>query len=267
MGSLIATVVFVAVAANPVAAMTGQEESTETPEPPTINDNDLTRLSKEKDVWFDTKQKIVVVGGSICLTEGQLEVFACPEGTKEHESVIKLKTSAFLVHVGLLRVGAIPGRPVRFHPEYEVAEGMIIDLWVFWEDESGKQQRARAQEWVRNAKTKKQLEQDWVFGGSGFWADEETGQRFYQAEGGELVCLSNFSTATMDLPIESTESNDALLFEPFTERIPNRGTEIRLVFKPRFEKKEEGAKPASLMTRVDRTAKPPRPQTNSESDN
>ena len=59
---------------------------------PTKADDDppaeLTKLSKTGDVWFDKKRKAVVVDGQVCLREGQLEMFACPKGTKEHESVL-----------------------------------------------------------------------------------------------------------------------------------------------------------------------------------
>src|SRR5215217_5642329 len=68
--------------------------------------NELLRLSKTNDVWFDNKRKAVVVDGQVCLREGQLEMFACPKGTKEHESVVSLNCKADEVHAGLLAAGA-----------------------------------------------------------------------------------------------------------------------------------------------------------------
>ncbi|GIW99335.1 MAG: hypothetical protein KatS3mg111_2668 [Pirellulaceae bacterium] len=49
------------------------------------------------------------------------------------------------------------------------------------------------------------------------------------AEGGDLICVSNFSTATLDVPFESSQVNAGLMFAAFTERIPERGTPVRLV--------------------------------------
>ena len=60
----------------------------------------------------------------------------------------------------------------------------------------------------------------WVFAGSRFWVNERTGERIYTAESGDLICVSNFDTAVLDLPIESSGANEGLLFEAFTERIP-----------------------------------------------
>jgi hypothetical protein len=73
---------------------------------------------------------------------------------------------------------------------------------------------------------------DWVFAGSGFWTDEETGKRYYMAEQGDLICVSNFTTATLDVPIESSQSNEGLLFEANPDRIPEAGMPVRLVLKP-----------------------------------
>jgi len=73
----------------------------------------------------------------------------------------------------------------------------------------------------------------WVFAGSAFWTDTTTGEKYYQADGGDFICVSNFPTALLDLPIASTQTNDSLLFTAATERIPPLGTKVRLVLIPR----------------------------------
>ena len=65
------------------------------------------------------------------------------------------------------------------------------------------------------------------------------------ANSGDLICVSNFNTATLDLPVESSQANASLLFTAFTERIPPHGTKVRLVLIPRQKKEEpKDAKPA-----------------------
>src|SRR5437867_3350916 len=54
----------------------------------------LTRLSKTGEVWIDKKRNAVIADGQVCLREGQLEMFACPKGTKEHEAVVSLNCKA-----------------------------------------------------------------------------------------------------------------------------------------------------------------------------
>jgi hypothetical protein len=197
----------------------------------------LTRLSKDFDVWVDLKQRRVILQGEVCLREGQLELFAClhqwvqsddpkqkdvkvRRGSKEHEAVITINTSAMLVHTALLLAKAKPGSPVKFRPKYVPASGTEIDIELQWLDPAGKLKKSKAQEWIRNLKTRKAMTHPWVFAGSGFWVDDKTGEKHYRAESGDLICVSNFDTAVLDLPILSSQTNDQLLFEPFTENIP-----------------------------------------------
>jgi hypothetical protein len=85
------------------------------------------------------------------------------------------------------------------------------------------------------------MESTWVFAGSRLLQDERTGENFYQAQGGDFICVSNFPSAMLDLPVESSQANADLLWEAFSERIPPLGTKVRLVLTPRLEK--EAAKP------------------------
>jgi hypothetical protein len=189
------------------------------------------RVSKVHEVWIHPGRKMVAVDGRVCLNRGPLEMFACPQKTKEHESIVAVSSDAMTVHAALLAVGAKSGNPVSFNPDYKPATGSRIDIQVLWTDKTtGQRQQMPAQQWIRHSRTKKQLEYNWVFGGSSFFLDEETKKQVYQAESGDLVCVSNFPTATLDLPVESSQANADLEFEAFTERIPPVGTLVRLIF-------------------------------------
>jgi hypothetical protein len=203
-----------------------------------------TRLSPKYDVWLDPQRGVVFVDGQVSLRRGMLEMFACIRNTKEHESVVTADTQAFLVHAGLLRLGAEPGHPAQFVPEFKPPAGTEIEVTVEWRDAEGKEHTARAQDWIRDRKTNQAMTYPFVFAGSRFWTDEETGKQYYQAEGGDFICVSNFGTAAFDIPVESSQSNDALEFEAFTERIPPLGTPVRLVMKPVL-KKGGGQAPAA----------------------
>lgn len=202
-------------------------------QPPQLPDPiGMERLSKTDRAWIDTKRNRVVVDARVSLRQGMLEMFACPRNTKEHESVVAVNARAFVLHAALLAVGAETGGPAQFVPEYKPPHGTEIKIDVLWLDKEGKRHKVSAQEWVRDVRTKKQMNLPWVFAGSGFWLDEETGKQYYQAEAGDLVCVSNFSTAMLDVPAESTNVNEGLFFEAFTERIPPLGTPVRLVLTP-----------------------------------
>lgn len=202
----------------------------------------LKQLDPEQPIWIDPVRKRVVLVGKVCLREGQLEMLVCPSGTKEHESVLSVPVEAYKVHAALLAVGAEPGNPARFVPTYQPARGTQVDVWLFWTGEDGERKRCRAQDWVRYAGKQTTLEHSWVFGGSGFWTDEVSGKKHYQAEAGDLICVSNFPTAMLDLPIESSDKAGLLSFEPYTERIPPLGTPVTIVLKPVLEAQESAEK-------------------------
>lgn len=207
----------------------GQELSPAAARPAADRHQDLRRLSPVEELWIDPVRREVVVGGVIALDRGPIEVFACPRHTKEHEAIVATAASARLVHAALLAIGLEPGRPVSFDPEYVAAEGPAVEVRVRWTDDAGHPHDRRAQDLIRQAVSKAPLDADWVFAGSVFWKDPADGQEHYQADGGDLICVSNFPTATLDLPLESSPSNDALMFEAFAERVPPRGTPVELV--------------------------------------
>lgn len=206
----------------------------------------LVRLSPDGDVWLDKVNKRLVMDGEVCLREGQLEMFACLKNTKEHESIVAVKTKAFVVHAALLALGAKVGNVVQFDPKYVPASGTIIDITLEWTDKEGKARKARGQDWVQDAKTKKPLTANWVFAGSSFWTDD-AGAKHYNAESGDFVCVSNFPSAMLDLPIESPQANDDLLFTAATEVVPPRGTKVKMYLTPRLE-----AKPAATTPKATR---------------
>ena len=108
-----------------------------------------------------------------------------------------------IVHAGLLAIGAKPGHPAQFQPRFIPPTGTEIAIEVRWKDAGGKVQSAPAQDWIRNVKTKKALDTNWVFAGSMFVTDETTGKEYYQADSGELICVLSLPTAMLDLPIRS----------------------------------------------------------------
>jgi hypothetical protein len=227
-------------ASAPVAkpAGTPPEDEHVIPAPKLPDPPGAKKLPKPDQVWVDAKAKQVLVDGYVSLREGYLEMFACLEGTKEHESVVAVRTKAKTVHAALLAVGAVPGTPVQFRPDFKPPTGTVIDVEVRWLDDKGKWKSAKAEQWIRDTKTKKPMTQPFVFAGSYFEKEKSTGREFYMAESGDFICVSNFSSAMIDVPIRSSDSNAELQFEANTEAIPILGTPVRLVLTPRLEKKD-----------------------------
>jgi hypothetical protein len=142
------------------------------------------------------------------------------------------------VHAGLLALGATPGHPARFEPKFEPASGTEVEIEVRWKDKAGLTQRGRAQDWVRNIRTKQPLHLNWVFAGSSFWRDESTGKQIYRADSvGDFISVLNLPTATLDLPIRSAGALEERLFEGCVERLPPERTPVTLLLKPKPDDK------------------------------
>lgn len=201
------------------------------------------RLDEKSQVWVDKANRTVIVAGEVGLRRGPLEMFACPAGTKEHEAIVAVKARPFVVHAGLLSIGAKPGHPARFQPEYAPATGDTIEVRVRWQTEQNELQTKEAQSWVRDAKTDKPMDQQWVFAGSSLHKDPATGKEYYAADAGDMICVSNFPTAMLDVPVSSSHSDEALLFEAHTDQIPPRGTKVQLLLRVRQHLPEEPAPP------------------------
>ena len=69
----------------------------------------------------------------------------------------------------------------------------------------------------------------------------------YYGDGGDLLCVSNFSSATMDLPVQSSKDNNDLLYQARTASIPPIRTSVRMVMIPRTKEKITEGKIARVM--------------------
>lgn len=242
--SLIVAITLMAGVLPPCGCRAAEPESTE-PEAKKTADNlplvdnmdDLKKLDPNSPAWIDKKHKELILVGEACKAGYPLEFFATlPD--RGYESVVVVTTKPSIVHAGLLALGAKPGHTVSFDPDFHPPTGTEIAIEVRWKDDKGRVQAAAAQKWIRNMRTKKTLDVDWVFGGSGFRKDPETGQERYFGDSGDFISVSNLPTATLDLPINSTKTMDSRLFEGALDQMPPARTPVTIVLKPKLEGKK-----------------------------
>lgn len=269
-------------------------------------------LNKKKTVLLDKPNNRVLLKTKVVFREGVLEMLLCKKQMKEHESIVSIDAEAYVIHTGLLALGAKPGTPVQFKDEKFIPPtGTKINVFVQWVDKKDNIHRMRAQKWVRHStgrfflhkmaklpddleipkdsdlryddRTKellwygtmsdeqkksllklsadkeyrkaiekfhdagqfREMKAEWVFAGSGFYVETQgvdKGKRFYRAEGGDVICVANFSTAMMDITAESTSSAGGLVYEAYTERIPPLDTPVTVELVPVLEEKKESPK-------------------------
>jgi hypothetical protein len=214
----------------------GNEKPGGDPKPPP----DVTRKEIAKNVYLETQgeKRRVVVLSAVCLRQGdyQLEGLLTRKSTKEHEYILAAEADGVMIHAALLAAGAEAGSPVKFQPKYEPARGTVIKITLRYEKD-GKTVTVPAQQWIRNLKTKKDLDQDWVFAGSHLLKDPDNPNKaFYLANQGDFICVANADSAMLDLPVMSAKNPEDRLFEPFTDRIPPIGTKVEVIFEPVLKK-------------------------------
>jgi hypothetical protein len=129
---------------------------------------------------------------------------------------------------------------VKFRAKFEVPSGTPVKITLEYKDKD-KTVRVPAQQWVRNIKSKKDLDTDWVFAGSALIQDpfQKGKEPYYAANDGDVICISNFDTALLDVPFNSPKDNDDLAFEAHTERIPALETPVLVILEPVLPKKKQ----------------------------
>ncbi len=126
-------------------------------------------LNPSGTVILDRKGKRLLLTTEVVLREGFLEMLCCRKFTKEHESLLSLDAKAYVVHTGLLALGAEPGEPVQYYPKYQPASGPRIDIFLHWTDKKGKPHNVmvRLTEEAHQGLRSTSATFGWVHGGEG----------------------------------------------------------------------------------------------------
>jgi hypothetical protein len=194
------------------------------------------------EVYPDKKTRRVLIATEVCLREGSLELFMCKKGTKEHESIVRADFDALKIHELLILAGAEPGKPTQFvnpkteEADYKPATGTKINVSVHY-TMGGKTYTHPAQEWVWDPKKKAQLPHGWVFAGSIVFTDPDNGKKFYGANSGDVIGISNFPYSMLELPVEVSKDDANLVYEARTERIPPLRSKVWVILEPVIAKK------------------------------
>ncbi|RLS39499.1 MAG: hypothetical protein DWH78_04915, partial [Planctomycetota bacterium] len=78
---------------------------------------DATALNPESTVYLDLSQKRLLLRTEVACPDCLLEMLLVPEGNREHETILRIRSKAFIIHTGLLALGMEPGKPAQFSPE------------------------------------------------------------------------------------------------------------------------------------------------------
>jgi hypothetical protein len=195
-----------------------------------------------KNVFLEVQgeRRRVLVNATVCLQRGALELLMCRKQTKEHEAILTSDSDARDIHKALIIAKAEPGKTARYGEKgIQPPTGTRIKISVQYE-KKGKLVTEPAGKWIRNMKTQKELDEDWVFAGSAFTKNVLDPKKpdIYLANEGDVICVSNFEDAMLDLPIASPKDDADRSFEAFTERIPELEAKVTLILEPVLDERK-----------------------------
>ena len=166
-----------------------------------------------------------------------LELLACTEGGRDHESVVVVKAKPSHIHLALIMIGLEPGSPMRWSTQdnqvkiEKLPTGPRVAVTALFEHER-KTIEVKVNDWVFNKRTKKPLADNiWLFTGSRFV--EYEAKRFYLADlNGSVLSLVNFGDELLARPTKVTQLNDDQIWVTHKGRVPPKGTPIKLRLRP-----------------------------------
>ena len=209
----------------------GNQKETNTPQSQTIPKT--VQVGPGVFLEVDGEIRTVVISSKVVRREGFLELLLCREKTKEHESILAAPVDARDVHSAMLSAGMKPGSPVQFLPEYKAATGTKLEIRLRFNNALGQNQLVFAKDWINKTMVDEGLQGDWVFSGSRLIPNTQDPKAppYFLANDGDLISISNFESALMDLAIKVSSADGELAFEPWEKRIPEIGTPVAVLIR------------------------------------
>jgi hypothetical protein len=201
---------------------------------------------------------MVIVDGTVVLTQGFLEQLVCTPSTRVHESLIAIDADPRGVHAALLLAGLEPGEPGRWQEvagaagEWKVDRvrptGPRVEVTVRWFSPDGAAHEAPILQWVRRANAAGDPSAPpiggdgasppghLVFAGSRIRTNTPSmgpGEHYVADFTGSVIGLVTFGDEVIayDEVIADRVDVDPAAWVAWTERMPPEGTRIELLIR------------------------------------
>lgn len=194
----------------------------------------------DKGVTLFLEEKRVEVDARVCVRRGLLELFACAEGGKDHESAVVIYAKPQSLHLALVLLGLKDkrdmggGGPQHFG-DPTIPKGDRVIVFLEWTDKEGHVHRHRAEELIVDQRTNTTMPLvGWTFSGSEFVEEVDpdtkkpTGRQIYCANR-ERSIITTFHdpTAILDNPL--TTGGDDSIYYSNDKLLPEPGTPAKLI--------------------------------------
>lgn len=205
-------------------------------------------------IKIDLEAWCVDVDARTCLKKGVLELIACTHGSKEHESIVAVESTAKHIHTALLLLGAEAGAPARRKQVGEEGttwvdvppSGTPIDVFLVLQDqESGKTIEKPINEFITQEEGEIFSTHTFLFAGSILHHDKKSGSNHYLADGsGNVISISTFGDEVLCLPTIHSHVNTELYWSVAGDKLPTVGTQVILRLRPQTDRQHQTRLPA-----------------------
>ena len=248
-------------------------DAASTASPPQNSQKSARASVKLPGLVIDLHRRCVDLEGRICLDAGLLELVACTEGTKEHESILSVSARAMHIHTALLLLGADNGHPVMSKPldkeqtrwTHLPARGDEIEVFLVATGKNGKPVERPISDFIIRSrervdevdgviltapdenrkqddrKKESRLPHTFVFAGSHLHEDGSGPRQYLADASGNVISIATFGDEVLCLPFHETQQDGALMWRIKPKSLPKVGTKVTLRLRP----KQKPAKPSA----------------------
>jgi hypothetical protein len=205
---------------------------------------------------IDFEQGHVDIQSEVCLAEGRLELIACTEDSKEHESIVAIKAKAMHVHTALLLLEARNGHPARRQPVNKQngrwvtvpPTGDPIEVSLVLKSVRGKRVERPISDFVAPVKGNRvpaaerapdaaedgePFPDTFLFAGSVLRRQGPGPRRYMSDVSGNVISISSFGDELLCLPGIHTRADGALRWRVDARELPEVGQPVTLRLTPR----------------------------------
>jgi hypothetical protein len=205
-------------------------------------------------VTINLAERCVDLDGKICLGKGMLELVACTNGTKEHESIVAIESRPMHIHTALLLLGADPGNPaIRRKSDgddnrllFVPPQGDAIDVLLVFPDKSGKLSEHPIYEFISRAPAETPLPinatgnkdagkfptHSFIFAGSHLVENGPGPRKYLSDESGNVISIVTFGDELLCLSGVHSNQKDQLMWQVNATGLPAVGTKVVLRLRP-----------------------------------
>jgi alpha-galactosidase len=197
------------------------------------------------------QKRCVDLEATVCLDRGFLELIACTQRTKEHESIVVIDARPMHIHTALLLLGAIPGNPATREPSDEHGtrwidippQGDPVNVYLVFENNHGEMVEHPISKFVapadeqpekpRGDGDRVEFPHTFLFAGSLLRRNGE-GQRTYSSDvSGNVISTASFGDELLCLPGVHDQHAGSLLWQVDPTELPEVGSSVTLRLRPK----------------------------------